>query len=50
MSQHAIHRRKPELSAHQKQMRFLTGLSMFVCMLVAVLLFWAVNRPNFISH
>jgi hypothetical protein len=50
MSQHAIHRRKPALSAHQKQIRFLTGLSMAVCTLMAGLLFWAVNRPSYISH
>jgi len=43
MSIYHARKRKPALSDHQKQMRFLTGLSMFVSLLIMTLLFWAVN-------
>jgi hypothetical protein len=47
MSYHPAHRRKPIPSAHQKQMRFLTGLSLaFYCLLFITVL-WLVNRPSF---
>jgi hypothetical protein len=43
----AIQRRKRSLSAHQKQMRFFTGLFLFICFLLAVALFWLLNQPSF---
>jgi hypothetical protein len=45
MANQLAHRRKPELSAHQKQMRFLTGLGMVVCMVLFAAMLWLVNRP-----
>jgi hypothetical protein len=50
MTTHAIRRRKPNLSAHQKQIRFLTGLSVFISLLFVIALFWLVNRSNFGHH
>ncbi len=47
---HTTYRRKPVLSFHQKQIRFLTGLSMGVCTLFVVVIFWLVNRSSFILH
>jgi hypothetical protein len=43
-------KRKPCLSEHQKLIRFLTGLSVGICTLIAVVFFWLVNRPGFLSH
>jgi hypothetical protein len=39
-----IRRIKPPLSAHQKQIRFLTGLSIVVSLLCVAGIFWLVNR------
>jgi len=39
-------RRKPPLSYHQKQVRLLSGMFMFVCFLLATVFFWMVNRIN----
>ena len=44
MPNQLAHRRKPERSAHQKQMRFLTGLGMVVCTMLLAALLWLVNR------
>jgi hypothetical protein len=44
------YRRKPTLSGYQKQIRFLTGLSVVICTALVVALFWLVNRPIFIPH
>jgi hypothetical protein len=43
-------RRKPELSGHQKQIRFLTRLSVVICALFAVAFFWLMNRSSYSSH
>jgi len=50
MPYHTIRRRKRSLSAHQKQIRFLTGLSMTMSFLLFVALFWFLNRPGFATH
>jgi hypothetical protein len=50
MAHHIAHRRKPVPSAHQKQIRFLTGLSVGISMLFIIALFWLVNRSNFGHH
>jgi len=50
MSQFAIQRRKRSLSAHQKQMRFFTGLAVMACSLVAAVFFWYLSRPGFVIH
>jgi hypothetical protein len=42
-----IHPKKPETSLHQKQMRFLTGLSLIVCSAFFLALFWLMNRHCF---
>jgi hypothetical protein len=46
MSHHATRRRKPELSGHQKQIRFLTRLCVVLCSLVTLAVFWLVNRAG----
>ena len=43
-------RQKRSLSLHQKQMRFLTGLSLVVGILIVIAVFWLVNRPGFVFH
>jgi hypothetical protein len=43
-------RRKPFLSEHQKQIRFLTGLSVGICTLAAIAFFWLMNRPICFPH
>jgi len=43
-------RRKPILTEHQKQIRFLTGLLMGICALFAAAFFWLVSRPGFIPR
>jgi len=50
MNQPARTRRrpKPELSPHQKQMRFFTGLAMAVGFILVAVLFWFFNRPGFL--
>jgi hypothetical protein len=42
--------RKPELSPHQKQMRFFTGLSMCIAFGFIFVVFWLLNRPVFSAH
>jgi hypothetical protein len=46
MPNHAPHRRKPAPSAHQKQIRFLTGLSMFIWFMVIAAFFWYFTRSS----
>jgi len=41
------HRHKPNLSEHQKQIRFFTRLSLVVAVALAVLVFWLLNRSSF---
>jgi hypothetical protein len=43
-------RKKPELSFHQKQIRFLTGLSMAVCAALLAAMLWLVNRSGSGAH
>jgi len=50
MSHHSTYRRKPVLSLHQQQIRFLTRLSIFVSILLFGALFWLANRPGFLIH
>jgi hypothetical protein len=37
-------------SEHQKRIRFLTGLSIFIIVALTVLLLLAVNRENLLAH
>jgi hypothetical protein len=43
-------RNKLGLSEHQKQIRFLTGLSVGICTLLAILFCWLMNRSSFFLH
>jgi hypothetical protein len=45
MPNQLAHRRKPELSGHQKQMRFLTGLGMVIVTVIFAAMLWLVNWP-----
>jgi len=42
--------KKRTLSAHQKQIRFLTGLCIFSAMLFTALIFWLANTPTIPEH
>jgi hypothetical protein len=42
-------RRKPELSAHQKQMRFLTGLVLVVGLTTFAVAFWFYSRAGHLA-
>jgi len=47
-----IRSKRPALSAHQKQMRFLTGLALALTIIFAVLFFWLINlaaSPAFLA-
>ena len=46
MPNNAIRRPKPELSGHQKQIRFFTRLSVILCSLITFAVFWLVNRSG----
>ena len=50
MPDHTPRRRKPVLSGHQKQIRFLTRLSVVMCSLFTLALFWLVNRTSYLTH
>ncbi|MDR3460397.1 MAG: hypothetical protein P4N60_23455 [Verrucomicrobiae bacterium] len=50
MSNQVAPRRKRSLSAHQKQMRFFTGLALTGCAVLAAALFWYLNRPGFVAR
>ncbi len=41
------HRKKPNLSAYQKEIRLLTRLAMFIGFLLAGAVLWLVNSVNF---
>ncbi len=47
MRANATRRKKPELSLHQKRIRFLTGLSIIVGFLITAAFFWLVNAASF---
>jgi len=44
MSRRTNQRRKRNPSPHQKQIRFLTGLTLFIIILLTILIFWFANR------
>jgi len=48
--QNNVRRRKPVLSDHQKQIRFLTGLSVVISFLFAAGIFWLVNGSYLNNH
>jgi len=41
------HVKKRNLSAHQKQIWFFTGLGIFIIALFTALMFWLANAPGF---
>jgi hypothetical protein len=43
-------RRKKNLSAHQKQMRFFTRMAMFIGLVFALGILWLINRENFFTR
>jgi|GEM_PF-5786439 hypothetical protein len=43
-------KRKPTLSAHQREIRFFTRLSVFAGILLFGAFFWFLNRPGFHTH
>jgi hypothetical protein len=47
MSNQVTLKRKPVLSEYQKQMRFFTGLSIVICVLFALVLFWCLSWSGF---
>jgi hypothetical protein len=50
MANNSTRRRKPDLSAHQKQMRFFTRLSVFMGFVFIAAIFWLVNRSSLGRH
>ena len=50
MPYNATRRRKPALTGHQKNIRFLTRLSVVICSLVSLAFFWFMNRPGSLPH
>jgi hypothetical protein len=42
--------KKRNLSAHQKQIGFMTGLSVFVVAVLTALIFWLANAPAITGH
>jgi F0F1-type ATP synthase membrane subunit c/vacuolar-type H+-ATPase subunit K len=42
--------RKRNPSQHQKQMRFFTGLFLFLAVALIVLIFWLVNMATYSNH
>jgi hypothetical protein len=50
MAHHITRRKKPVLSAHQKQIRLLTGLSVGITLLFVVALFLLINWSGFGHH
>jgi hypothetical protein len=50
MGSHHTHREKPNLSLHQKQIRFFIGLFVGICALLAIAFFWLVSRLSSIPH
>ena len=47
---HGTHRIKPTLSDHQKQIRFFTGLAMFISFLFVGAFVWLMNQTSYISR
>jgi len=45
MQNNNIRRRKPDMSAHQKQMRFFTRVALCLGFAFIFMVFWLVNRP-----
>jgi len=45
-----VHRRKRNLSAYQKQIRFLTVMAVVFVSMIAGVLFWFLSRPTFPTH
>jgi hypothetical protein len=50
MRNHATRRRKPELSGHQKQIRFFTRVCVVLCSLVTLAVLWVVNHAGPVHH
>jgi hypothetical protein len=50
MPYYPIRRRKRSLSEHQKQIRFWTGLSMTMSVLLFAVFFWYLNRQDFLTR
>jgi hypothetical protein len=50
MSRRANSGRKRSPSAHQKQIRFFTGLFLFIIIVATTLIFWFLNRTGFTAH
>ena len=50
MPNHEPRRSKPARSAHQKQIRFLTGLAVFISLLLVTAMFWLLNRTSLSMH
>jgi hypothetical protein len=50
MQNQTFRRRKPVPSAHQKQIRFFTGLCAVIGFLFAAGIFWLVNRSYLNGH
>jgi hypothetical protein len=50
MSREGFGRRKPFLSAHQKQIRFFTRLAVAICAVLALALSWWLSRPGYHLH
>jgi hypothetical protein len=50
MPNRSARRKKPELSAHQKQMRFFIRMGVFVSFLFAMAFAWFMNRGSFGGH
>jgi hypothetical protein len=50
MPSNTIRRRKPMLSAHQKQIRFFTRLALCTGFLLVAGIFWLVNRASYSPH
>jgi hypothetical protein len=47
MSNQVTTKRKPVLSEYQKQIRFITVLSIVACSLLTLVLFWYLSRTGF---
>ena len=50
MQHQNIRRRKLGLFAYQKEIRFMTGLAVFVSFLLTAAIFWLTNSVYFLTH
>jgi hypothetical protein len=50
MTRRAGNIRKRNPSAHQRQIRFFTGLFLFIIIVATTLIFWFLNRTGFAAH